>query len=456
MSGKKSDWATPETSVKDAERALNAAELIKLPNRPKTKTRSSGTRKETRGSQNWTQKLIYTQKGQIKKCLRNYKIALTEAPAWRGVLAFNERISMPVYRRRAPTGEDAGPIADASITHVRIWLERELGFAPGADDARSVLFMVAKQNRFDPVRDYLDGISWDGKPRLDQAAAVYLGAEDTRFASAALAKWMISAVARARRPGCKADHMLVFEGEQGIGKSSFFRVLAGEEYFSDTLPPLNANGGKEAKQHIHSGPWIVEWSELAEMHRSKAEAQKSFTSAQVDRYRSPYGRVEESHPRRVVFSGTTNSEEWSQDSSGARRFWPIAVMRVDLKAVQRDRDQLWAEADHRYQAGEDWWFDEALEAEARAQQSQRHDSDPWEQLLADFLWGRQTPVTTIECLDHIGRSMSDDVDRVTSENRLRWTTGHKRRVAQCLRRLEPAWRRNPNSRPTTYGPPEGA
>jgi predicted P-loop ATPase len=185
--------------------------------------------------------------------------------------------------------------------------------------------------------------------------------------------WLVSAVARALKPGCKADCALVLEGRQGAGKSSILRTLAGDDWFYDGLRDMH---GKDASAALR-GKWIIELPELSAMRRSDIEGVKAFLSRTEERYRPAYGRTEVIEPRRCVFAGTTNRNDYLTDDTGGRRFWPVVVGAVDLEALKRDQEQLWAEAVALFRSGENWWLDQADEKAAAAVVSTRAADDPW-------------------------------------------------------------------------------
>ena len=183
----------------------------------------------------------------------------------------------------------------------------------------------------------------------------------------------MAAVARALRPGCKADCALVLEGKQGAGKSSILRVLAGEDWFYDGLRDMHS---KDASAGLR-GKWIIELPELSAMRRSDTEGVKAFLSRTEERYRPAYGRTEVVEPRRCVFAGTTNRNDYLTDDTGGRRFWPVVVGTVDLDALARDRAQLWAETVKLFRGGEHWWLDQTDESAAAAVVATRAADDPW-------------------------------------------------------------------------------
>jgi putative DNA primase/helicase len=168
------------------------------------------------------------------------------------------------------------------------------------------------------------------------------------------ARWLISAVARVFQPGAKADCCLILEGGQGIGKSSALRIL-GDPWFTDEIADL---GGKDASFQTQ-GVWIVEIAELDSMNRSEVSRIKSFMSRNVGRFRPPYGRRIVESPRQCVFAGSVNHNVYLRDETGGRRFWPVECRSIDLAGLKRDRDQPWAEAVFKYQAGSPWWLESA-------------------------------------------------------------------------------------------------
>jgi predicted P-loop ATPase len=195
-------------------------------------------------------------------------------------------------------------------------------------------------------------------------------------------KVLVSAVARVERPGCKVDHMLILEGPQGTLKSKALRALAGDAWFTDQIADL---GTKDSSQDL-KGVWLVEISELSAIRPGEVEKVKAYISRQVDHYRPSYGRHSIDVPRQNVFVGTTNDAEYLSDSTGGRRFWPICCTNIDVEALARDRDQLWAEAVARFKSGENWWLDaNELRSDARKEQEHRRIADPWESIIATWL-----------------------------------------------------------------------
>lgn len=223
----------------------------------------------------------------------------------------------------------------------------------------AITAIASTNRRYHPIKDYFATLSWDGVDRLSKAGAVYWGTKYD-IENIFMRKWLISAIARIMQPGIKVDTMIVLEGKQGIGKSTSLRFLApNPKYFLDHLP---TPGDREAPIAM-SGRWIVEMSELAAIKGAKnIEKIKAFLTHQIDTYRLFGVGTIANNPRVCVFAGTTNSSAYLQDPTGNRRFWPVFCHSINTDAIQRDRDQIWAQALHDYttktKADEDhiWWL----------------------------------------------------------------------------------------------------
>jgi predicted P-loop ATPase len=170
--------------------------------------------------------------------------------------------------------------------------------------------------------------------------------------------------------------VLIFEGYQGLGKSSALKTLMPDEsFFSDEISSL---GSKDSAQDLR-GKWLIEMSELSAMKSaSDQERIKAFISRSTDHYRPSYGRRSQDFPRQCFFAGSTNADTYFSDETGNRRFWPVRIRSPKLDELKAKRDQLWAEAVHRYRNGEEWWLPKKLEEQAREEQSDRRIIDPWE------------------------------------------------------------------------------
>jgi predicted P-loop ATPase len=267
-----------------------------------------------------------------------------------------------------------------------IWLHADrLGFQANERYFEAVILNLCHANQFNPVVSQIDGLAWDGTPRLDGWTVTYLGTEDTPLMRKQGAIQLIASVRRIRKPGTKHDVLPVLEGPQGVGKSTAIRILAGDALFTDSL-----NIGDEAKVVLEqtADAWHVELAELAGIGRRDVESVKSFLSRQWDSARLSYDRSNTRRARKFVCWATTNDDEYLIDPTGNRRFWPWKVGKIDLKGLARDREQLWAEAAHREAQGESIALPVELYNAAAAEQAARVQTDPWleklEEAIGDF------------------------------------------------------------------------
>jgi predicted P-loop ATPase len=302
------------------------------------------------------------------------------------------------------------------------WYQRH-EIAVSIPTAAAAVQAIAQEHAFHPVKDYLGGLKWDGLNRVEGFAANYLGADDSTYHAAVGRCTLVAAVARIFTPGCKADHIPILEGAQGTFKSSVLAALF-TPWFSDDLADL---GTKDCQMQMN-GVWCLEIAELASMRRADIEKVNAFASRREDRYRPSYGRNVIKAPRQCIVVGTTNSDQYLKDETGARRFWPVRCGRISLDAAVRDRDQLWAEAVALYRDGTEWWLTGAGEiAAAKAEQDTRYAEDAWAASIDAFVEGKDS-VTTAEILTHLGKPVE------------LWSQLDQKRVVACLR-VQGCWQR---------------
>ena len=226
--------------------------------------------------------------------------------------------------------------------------------------------------------------------------------------------------ARVYEPGVKADCCLILEGPQGIKKSTALRTVAGP-YFTDEIGDL---GSKDASMQV-CGVWIIEIAELDSMSRAEASRVKSFMSRTIDRFRPPYGKRLIESPRQSVFAGTVNHGSYLRDETGGRRFWPIACTVIDIDALTRDRDQLWAEAVTRYKAGEPWYLTTASVISAAAEeQAARYSGDPWHEAVQQYVENCESHNDQITIKGVLTDCLKLELSRQTN--------GDMQRVGRCL------------------------
>lgn len=355
----------------------------------------------------WRDQLIASSRGQPKAVLANVITALRCAPEWAGKLQFDA-----FYQRTMIDGTT--PWSD--VHERRIWYPNDdmlatdwiqhQGIYVGDETVNKAIETVARDQTFHPVLDYLKPLEWDREPRLDNWVIRYLGVEPSPYARSAGAKFLISAIARVMRPGCKADCALILEGRQGIMKSTAFRVLF-SPWYTDEISEL---GSKDAAMQM-AGVWGIELAELEGMNKAETSRIKASLSRSTDRYRPPWGRRVIDQPRQCVFCGTVNHNEYLRDETGGRRFWPLAAGRIDIDGLQETRDQLFAEALFRYAEGESWWLDNAtVIAAATNEQRARRQPDVWDESVADFVQDLES-VLPSEYLISIGLDIKDQDQR---------------------------------------------
>ncbi len=257
-----------------------------------------------------------------KSCVANATTILGNDARWAGVIARNDFAEVDVIMREPPwhsddrKGSRVGPWTDADTTRLRSWLDRAYGIVLGPNDLEQVVSVVAEANRFHPVRDYLQRLTWDGTERLATMLCAYFAAPDNDYSRAIGALWMTSAVARAMAPGCQVDCLLILEGPQGKRKNAALRALVPDPaLYSETGIVI---GQKDSYQSLH-GVWIYVIDELASLKGRDVEKVKSFVSSPKDHFRAPYGRRFRDYPRQNVFAGTTNEERYFPDRTGNRR-----------------------------------------------------------------------------------------------------------------------------------------
>ena len=343
---------------------------------------------------------VLTEKGFPKAVVANAIHALREDRQWASVLAFDS-FSIRTVALHATPWENQGnhpftPRAwsDIDDIHTAEWLQKK-DVHVGPDVARQAVEVVAKRQEFHPVTDYLDSIVWDGRRRLASLASAYFGAEESAYTRDVSQAFMISAVARVKQPGCKVDTMPVFEGHQGAGKSSAMDALF-SPWFSDEMADP---GSKDAAMQLQ-GAWCIEIAELDAFGKAETTRIKAFLSRRKDRFRPPYGSRVSEFPRQCVFAGTTNKDDYLRDETGGRRFWPIRCGRINLEALQRDRDQLWAEARSSFQSGSAWWLDRTSSRAAAQEQAERFADDPWRSSVVGWA-NERSDVSIPEILEQV-------------------------------------------------------
>lgn len=337
----------------------------------------------------WGRHLVM-KSGYPTPCLANAELILSHLPAWKGAIGYDEFAERTVFRRPLPFdpgGPGWGEWSDHLDDMTAIWLQRAWRVEFSSMTVAKAVEVVARRNRFHPVRDALQALApWDGIRRNPDWLSDYLGVKKSEYSALAGTFFLRAMIKRVMEPGCKFDYCLVLEGEQGLGKSTVARILAWE-WFADTDLDLS---NKDALMAL-AGHWVYEISEMGSLMKAEERKQKSFLSRQEDEYRPPYGKRLIKVPRQSVFIGTTNEEEYLKDATGGRRFWPVYCQgEFNLDGLRENLFQMYAEALHDYRNRERCWptADEQNGIFA-PEQAKRGVQEPLDDIL--FQWVKNQP-----------------------------------------------------------------
>jgi predicted P-loop ATPase len=377
----------------------------------------------------WKRELVHGGNGALLSCVANAFLILTHRPEWRNVLAFDEFAQRPVKRMPPPFARGvAGDWEGMDDSFSSFWLATRAGLTKiSSVQAAEAAEMAARAAPFDPVREYLEGLTWDRVPRLEQWLADFFGAPDTPYTRLVGRLWLVGLVKRAFEPGCKFDYMPILEGPQGKGKSTALEILA-HPWFGNTDFVM----GDKDSMAVMQGKWLYEIAELDSFNKADTTRVKSFVTRQFDEFRPAYGRRVLKIPRRVVLVGTTNQFEYFKDATGNRRFWPIKVLeQIELDGLRAMRDQLLAEAVEHYRAGERTFpTREEQEQYITPEQDAREIADAWEEGVHRYLEdpgidGRPEQVSGYDVLT---KGLKIDPGKITKEM--------SQRVGMVMRKLK--------------------
>jgi predicted P-loop ATPase len=298
----------------------------------------------------------------------NMVLILKHDPLLNGLVLFNSFTGLHMLRKPVPVldksvrpspGPYPRPWDGDDITRLLAYVQKSWAHNFKKATVEECLLLEGRDNEIHCVRDYLDGLQWDGTKRLDLWLTMTFGCPSDNYYKAVGSKLLIAAVRRVRKPGCKYDQLVVLEGPQDIGKSTAILILFGADWSTDRISDLSS---KDAAIDLR-GKWGVELPEIEHLIKADVETVKAFLSRATDHYRPPYGRVAVDVPRQSVLIGTTNATEYLRDATGNRRVWPVRCLSAvgvgaDLDWLRTNRDQLWAEASHREAAHETIWLDD--------------------------------------------------------------------------------------------------
>ncbi len=332
------------------------------------------------------------QKGKVLNTLNNYLMVFNNDPLLKGAIRKNmltERtdIVKPLgWKRDSPT------LTDTDVQYLISYLEKSYGLSV-EKKVESAIKIIANENRYHPICDFLNSLQWDGQERIRYGLRHFLGSDVDEYTHEALKLFMLGAIFRAFKPGCKFEVMLCLVGGQGAGKSTFFRLLAcNDDWFTDDLKKIDDENVYRKMQ----GHWIIEMSEMIATANAKSiEDIKSFLSRQKETYKTPYDTHPADRKRQCVFGGSSNAMDFLPlDRSGNRRFMPIMVYaeRAEvhiLEDEQASREyirQMWAEAMEIYRSGDfKLRFSPAMTEYLKAHQKEFMPEDTLAGQIIDFL-----------------------------------------------------------------------
>jgi len=301
---------------------------------------------------------------------------LAHHPQWKDAIYYDS------FSQRVMWKDDVGrvkPWDDADDLRLTVWMQRALGLPDMLDIVvHKAVSARAHECQRNPLTGWLNGLTWDGEDRLLHLMPDGFGSVRNAYTEAVGRCFAVSLVARAFEPGCKADNMIVLEGPQGGGKTTALEILGGE-WYSEMHEAIT---GKDFLQNLE-GKWLVEISEMHSFSRADVKRVKGIISGRNDYYRASYGRRSQDHPRGCIFAGTTNRDDWNEDETGARRFFPVNCIEINIDWIRSNRDQLFAEAVARFRRQESW-SDIPLQ-DARSEQEARRNVDEWESVIRRYV-----------------------------------------------------------------------
>lgn len=336
----------------------------------------------------WIKNLEINGDGKVLSTSNNVMLILANDPLLKGAFQKDDFSNRIYVLRETPwkSGNDKRDFSDTDMAGLRVYLETRYRIT-GSGKIQDAFDTFIEQTAVHSVREYVKSLHWDGEKRIDSAFIDFLGADDNQYIRKSARKIFCAGVARIFSPGVKFDYLPTLIGTQGIGKSTFIRIM-GKEWYSDSLKITDMKDKTAAEKIL--GSWVIEISEMDGMNRTDAGTIKSFLSTKEDKYRPAYGRATVTHKRQSILIGTSNEREFLKDDTGNRRFWPIDVGKNTptknvFEELPKVIDQMWAEAYCYWAMGEQIFPDkEMTEAAEREQETHKHE-DPRKGIIEEFL-----------------------------------------------------------------------
>lgn len=302
----------------------------------------------------WAYRLDKNTSGNIAKTINNFYIILENDERFKDKILYNEMSNqIEVF------GKDGNKrsIQDVDTDRMQKIIEKDYKIYD-SKKFESALRDIADNNSYNPIKEYLESLKWDGVKRIDTAFADYFNAEPTEYNAMCMRLILFGAIERIYNPGAQFDYMFIIKGAQGLGKSTFFKKLCGNpKYYQEDLSDISGDKSFDRTR----GKWMVEMSELTAMKKTELEKLKTYITTRTETYRLPYAKFSKDYPRRFILIGTTNEKRFLFDSTGERRF-PIVEVTFDMDRKKLKKDlfkkeesenikQILAEAFYEYRNG---------------------------------------------------------------------------------------------------------
>ena len=398
------------------------------------------------GNGDWKRLLTRNRDGKVEGSLHNLVTIIENDDRLKGLFWLNDSSNQVLMTRRTPwPGSNRSEFVDTDSCELAAWLQHpdRYGMKCSDDGVLKAVIAVARRHRRHPIREYLDGLEWDGTPRVASMLVDMFGAQDCKYSRHAALCFAVGAVARVlwvdpKSPalGAKVDFMLVLEGAQGKRKSTSLSELFGQNWYVETA---ESPTGKDFYLLLQ-GCWGVEIGEMDSFGKADVTAVKVAITRRTDKFRAPYERMPSSYRRECVFVGTTNDREYLKDATGGRRFLPVrADGNVDVERIKKERDQLWAEAVKLFRDGFEFW---KMPDDAEAEQEARYISDGWEDRIDRWLRGgyvddeKRTPPRLKFASGPVGWTTTDELlEFAIGQEPAKQTRQDQMRVALIMKRL---------------------
>jgi predicted P-loop ATPase len=374
-------------------------------------------------TETWNARAVFYRK-KVKVKIKGHTKEV-ENPAYR-LLKYNQFANKISFTGKAPWHTELQEYwEDLDLAECRKWMDQRLTMPFSETVMKDAALQASLTYKYHPIRDWINSLRWDGEDRLDRMLIDYTGCPDNPYIRAVSKNTLIAAVARVFKPGCQHDSMLVLEGKMGTGKTSFARIIGGKWYGDVKLDFKKIPDTIQAMQEC----WIIEASELSFMKFADAESVKRFLTLTHDKARFAYGQYSGTYPRQSIFIGTVNPDKgqgYLSDADGNRRYWPVPTTNIDLVALERDREQLFAEAYHRYKLGEKWHIEDPnIIKMANEEAELRVGRDPWDETIAHWLTQEHLLPLTGQYIANGALSLKGrEYDKFSAT-----------RIARCMRKL---------------------